>query len=192
MPKTIRGPVGGAVKLAGSALLGTMLLFCTSSTAQQTGPRQRKFKVQDECTFSDGATISFGRSATRTQRGADAWQAGDYQATALRVSGRTIIPPMENPIEMVPGLYTLFIDPSKGEPWTLIISKRTPQPGMAYPGKEYDVGRTSMGFDDSSRPPVQGFAIGCGHWGTSGPMFVWMESGTHVAYAKIQTVNTAF
>jgi len=150
--------------------------------------------VQYECTFSDGANIEFGRKASGAQTGADVWRTGDYEATAFRVTAQTIIPPMDSPIDMVPGLYTLFVDPSKGEPWTLIISKKTPQLGMAYPGNQYDVGRTSMGFDDSSRPPVQGFVIGCTKWGqdSRSPMFLYIESGTHVAYAKIQTMNGAF
>jgi hypothetical protein len=40
-----------------------------------------------------------------------------------------------------------------------------------------------------SRPPVETFAIGCAQH-RDAPIFVWMESGTHVAYAKIMVAKT--
>ena len=55
---------------------------------------------------------------------------------------------------------------------------------MLYPGKHYDVGRTQMGFDDSSRPPMANFVIGCTQH-KDAPIFIWMVSDIHVAYAKI-------
>jgi Protein of unknown function (DUF2911) len=150
--------------------------------------------IAEKCTFSDATTISFGNDAAGRNSGTQVWKAGNYEATAFRASARVIIPPIENPIEISPGLYTIFVDSSKGEPWTLIVSKKAPKPGMAYPGERFDVGRTAMGFDDSWRRPVEGIKIGCTHWGQDqkNPMFVYVESGTHIGYAKIQTVNGAW
>ena len=49
----------------------------------------------------------------------------------------------------------------KGKPpWTLIISKKTGEWGMPYPGEQYDLGRTELG-SDVVRPPVENFEIGC-------------------------------
>jgi Protein of unknown function (DUF2911) len=118
----------------------------------------------------------------------DVWQVGGYQATSFRVSERMLFPPLDHPLEIPAGSYTLFIDSSKGEPWTLIVSKKTGEWGIRYPGEQYDLGRMQMGFD-RSRPPVETFGIGCAQH-KAVPIFVWMESGTHVAYAKIMVEKT--
>jgi len=41
------------------------------------------------------------------------------------------IPPLDEPIDIPAGSYTLFVDLSKGEPWTLIISKKTGKAGRS-------------------------------------------------------------
>lgn len=146
--------------------------------------------VKEECTFSDGSTISFGHMASIShQSGEDVWRVGNYAATAFRVSERMLIPPLDKPIDIPAGTYTLFVDSSKGEPWTLIISKKTGKPGMLYPGKRYDVGRAQMGFDDSYRQPVPKFIIGCSQH-ENAPIFISMASDINVAYAKIEAVQT--
>jgi DUF2911 family protein len=171
-----------------------LVLAVSASGIVQGQASRTSTTVADECTFSDGTTISFGRKASRMpESGADVWRTGEYEATAFRVSDRTIIPPMDKPIDITAGLYTLFVDASKGEPWTLIISRQPPETGTPYPGKQFDVGRTAMGFDDSWRQPVKGFKIGCIPPGQNRhPVFIYIESGRHVAYAKVQTVNTAW
>ena len=64
---------------------------------------------QAECTFSDGGTITFGRKASGgSESGDDAWRAGDYEATAFRVSERMLIPPLDSPTEIPSGSYTLY------------------------------------------------------------------------------------
>jgi hypothetical protein len=64
---------------------------------------------------------------------------------------------------------------------------------MPRPVGSYDVGRTSTGFDDSARAPVEGFIIGCIHGQKKhAPMFLWIYSGTYVAYTKIVTMTAAF
>ena len=146
--------------------------------------------VKDECVFLDGSTISFGQKASGArQSGDDVWRVGSYAATAFRVSERMLIPPLDKPINIPPGMYTLFVDPSKGEPWILIVSKKTGLPGMPYPGAQYDLGRTQMGFDDSFRQPIPKFVIGCTQR-KDGPIFISMASDVHVAYAKIMAVGT--
>lgn len=174
-----------------TAVLSALLLLLRETAQERTAPIPPT--IAEKCTFSDATTISFGHDAG-TNSGTPVWKAGDYEATAFRASARVIIPPMENRIEMSPGLYTIFVDSSKDEPWTLIVSKKRPKVDMAYPGKRFDVGRTAMGFDDSWRQPVKGVQIGCTHWGKDqkNPMFIYMASGTHLAYAKIQTASAAW
>jgi hypothetical protein len=43
---------------------------------------------------------------------------------------------------MPPGHYTVFVDSDEAPPWTLIVSKRSSEWGIPYPGKQYDLGRT--------------------------------------------------
>ena len=173
-----------AVLLGAAAVLVTVPTFAHQAANEDTS--EARLMIKDECAFSDGSTISFGHKASGTQEsGDDVWRAGNYAATAFRVTERMRIPPIDEPILIPAGSYTLFVDPSKGEPWTLIISKKTGKSGMLYPGKHYDVGRTQMGFDESSRPPVANFIIGCTQH-KDAPIFIWMASDIHAAYAKIE------
>jgi hypothetical protein len=172
-----------------AVLLGTATVLVTVPlSAHQAANKDTEtmLMVRDECVFSDGSRISFGHKASGAhQSGDDVWHAGNYVATAFRVTERMRIPPLNEPIDIPAGRYTLFVDPSKGEPWTLIISKKTGKSGMLYPGQQYDVGRTQMGFDDSSRPPVANFIVGCTQH-KDAPIFISMASDIHVAYAKIE------
>lgn len=139
-----------------------------------------------QCTFSDGSTITFGRKAAvagAPKSGEEVWRAGDYEATAFVASETMRTGGIPGDPEIPAGGYTIFIDRTKGPSWTLIISKKTGTWGMPYPGKQYDLERISMGYDVLS-PPAETFTIGCVEHHQS-PMFLWAESGTHVAYAKI-------
>jgi hypothetical protein len=134
--------------------------------------------LRDQCTFSNGGTIAFGGEGPV---GAG-WRTGEYEATTFRVSKRMVIPPMDQPLVIPPGHYTLFVKAEGKPPWTMIISRKTGPWGMSYPGEQYDLGRTFMGSD--VRPPVQEFVIGCTQVGEA-PIFVWMQSGRFVALLKI-------
>jgi len=189
LPRLRESVYGAAISLATLTLAITAGLLAQGVADEDKSQAPRQM-VQDECTFSDGGTITFGHKASGAkQSGGDVWQVGGYKATSLRVSERMLIPPLDQPLEIPAGSYTVFIDSNKGEPWTLIISKKTGEWGMPYPGEQYDLGRMQMGFDDSSRPPVETFAIGCAQH-KDAPIFVWMESGSHVAYAKIMVAKT--
>jgi hypothetical protein len=138
-----------------AALLGTAAILTTVPLFAHQGANEDNSEamltVKAECTFSDGSTISFGHKGMgEHQSGDDVWQTGNYAATAFRVTKRMRIPPLDDPTDIPAGSYTVFVDASKDEPWTLIISKKTGK-AMLYPGKQYDVGRTQMGFDDTFR-----------------------------------------
>jgi hypothetical protein len=184
----------GACKLICCAvvLLSTASVLVTvplSAHQPANGTPKGMMTTKDECTFSDGSTISFGdRALGAYLSGDNVWRAGNYAATAFRASERMRIPPLDAPIDIPAGGYTLFVDTSNGEPWTLIISKKTGKSGMLYPGKQYDVGRTQMGFDDSSRPPIANFIVGCTQH-KDAPIFIWMAADVHVGYAKVEAVS---
>ena len=62
------------------------------------------------------------------------WRAGANEATTfvttadLTVGGKTV----------PAGSYTLFAIPNADKPWTLIISKKTGEWGIPYPGEQFD------------------------------------------------------
>jgi|SRR5947209_4032782 len=81
------------------------------------------------------------------------WRAGANEATALNTEADldingTIIPA---------GSYTIFILPEPGK-MTLIISKKTGEWGIPYPGEEFDLARIPMNLS-TTNSPVEQFTI---------------------------------
>jgi hypothetical protein len=138
-------------------------------------------KPQSTCTFADGSTMTFG---TGKSPSAESWHTGIYDATTLRVSEEMLIPPMNKPLRIPAGTYTIFVTDGGQPPWTLIVSKKTGEWGMPYPGEEYDLGRADMGSDVNQ--PVDKFVIGCRN---AGPMFVSLQLGRFSGLLKILAVN---
>jgi len=67
------------------------------------------------------------------------WRAGANEATALVTTGDFTLGDLAVPA----GSYTLFVDISDPDNWTLIVSKATGEWGLAYDGTK-DLGRTKM------------------------------------------------
>ncbi len=176
-------------------LLATAWVFATPLSSPQTSSENKSqapyHALASECTFSDGGTVTFGRKALGTSgaSGDGAWRTGRYEATALRVSERMVIPPVDSPLEIPVGSYTIFVVAEGMPPWTLIVSKKAGAWGMAYPGEQYDLGRARLGSD--VQPPVENFVIGCRNFkDTGGPIMLWMQSFRQVAYAKMLAAHT--
>lgn len=150
-----------------SVILLALALFATSNRAQMgmgmgmEGQRQSPAAKAD-CSFADGKTIHVDYSSPR-MRGrkifgglvsyGEVWRAGANEATtfvtntALTVGGK----------DVPAGNYTLFAIPNP-DAWTLIISKKTGEWGIPYPGESYDLGRVPMKV--SKLPsPVENFTI---------------------------------
>jgi hypothetical protein len=73
------------------------------------------------------------------------WRAGANSATTLKTDGDLTIGDLKVPA----GTYTLFVDISNPDNWTLIVSKATGEWGLAYDNTK-DLGRTKMTM---SKPP---------------------------------------
>jgi Protein of unknown function (DUF2911) len=74
------------------------------------------------------------------------WRGGANAATTIKTEGDIMIGDV-----MVPaGTYTLFVDISDPNNWTLIVNKQTGQWGLAYDGTQ-DLGKTKMTM---SKPPA--------------------------------------
>jgi hypothetical protein len=81
------------------------------------------------------------------------WRAGANSATALHTDADLDIGSLHVPA----GDYTLFVDVSNPDQWTLIVSKKTGEWGLAYDNTA-DLGRVKM---EMSKPaaPVEKFQI---------------------------------
>jgi hypothetical protein len=73
------------------------------------------------------------------------WRAGANAATTLQTDGDLTIGDLSVP----KGKYTLFVDISNPDEWTLIVSKETGEWGLAYKSSE-DLGKVKM---QMSKPP---------------------------------------
>ena len=67
------------------------------------------------------------------------WRAGANAATTLETDGDLMIGDLHVPA----GKYTLFVDISDPDQWTLIVNKKTGEWGLAYDGSQ-DLGKTKM------------------------------------------------
>lgn len=74
------------------------------------------------------------------------WRGGANAATTLKTDGDVKI----GDITVPKGTYTLFVDISDPDNWTLIVNKKTGEWGLAYDGSQ-DLGKTKMTM---SKPPT--------------------------------------
>ncbi|HEX4757539.1 MAG TPA: DUF2911 domain-containing protein [Terracidiphilus sp.] len=74
------------------------------------------------------------------------WRAGANPATLFKTEGDITVGDLKVPA----GTYTLFVDISDPDNWTLIVNKQTGQWGLAYDGSQ-DLGKTKMTM---SKPPA--------------------------------------
>ena len=73
------------------------------------------------------------------------WRAGANAATTLETNGDLMIGDVHVPA----GKYTLFVDISDPDQWTLIVNKKTGEWGLAYDGSQ-DLGKTKMSMSKPS------------------------------------------
>jgi hypothetical protein len=81
------------------------------------------------------------------------WRTGANEATTFVTNTNVDVGGTKVPA----GNYTLFTVPSQKQ-WTLIISKKTGEWGIPYPGKEQDLARIPMRSEELSTP-VEQFTI---------------------------------
>jgi Protein of unknown function (DUF2911) len=141
-----------------SFLAAATLLFCVSTALAQNAPAS----PPETATRSVGGasiTIKYSSPRVKGREGRifgpgglishdphyPVWRAGANSATALHTTGNLKIGDVSVPA----GDYTLFVDISNPDQWTLIISKDTKEWGLRYDNTK-DLGRTPMTM---SKPP---------------------------------------
>jgi hypothetical protein len=140
------------------ALSAATALFCVSTVLAQNAPASPpetatgtiggvsvtikysspRVKGREGKIFSPGGLISHDPHYP-------VWRAGANSATALHTTGNLKIGDVSVPA----GDYTLFVDISNPDQWTLIVSKDTKEWGLRYDNSK-DLGKTSMTM---SKPP---------------------------------------
>ena len=100
-------------------------------------------------TLADGKTITIDYSRPK-MRGrkiygglvpyGEVWRAGANEATSFVTQSNLLVGGTAVPA----GSYTLFILPQQSGPWKLIVSKKTGEWGIPYPGEQYDFARIDM------------------------------------------------
>jgi Protein of unknown function (DUF2911) len=142
------------------ALLVLVIVPATLCCAQQDKTQRPSPPASATCKFDDGKVINTDYSSPRMKGRkifggvvpyGQVWRTGANEATTLvtdtdlKVGGK----------EIPAGSYTLFTVPA-ADKWTLIISKKTGEPGTPYPEGE-DLLRVEMKVAQTS--PVENFTI---------------------------------
>jgi hypothetical protein len=143
-----------------STALG-LLLFATLAPAQQDKAARPSPPAKATCSVGD-ATINVDYSSPRAKGRkifggivpyGQEWRLGANEATTFVTSAAVTVGGTKVPA----GSYTLFAVPTEDK-WTLVISKKTGEWGVPYPGKDSDFARVDM--KASKLPsPMENFTI---------------------------------
>ncbi|HXJ06600.1 MAG TPA: DUF2911 domain-containing protein [Candidatus Acidoferrum sp.] len=147
--------------IAGFSL--ALAFLATQASCQQDKSKRPSPAAKAECALPDGKTITVDYSSPRAKGRkiygelvpyGKVWRAGANEATTfvtttdLKVGGK----------DVPAGSYTIFTIPEQDK-WTLIISKKTGEWGLAYAGPGEDLARVDMKV--SKLPAnVEDFTIG--------------------------------
>jgi len=141
------------------------LVACAQDASKRPSP-----SAQAQCKFSDGKTIKTDYSSPRVKGRkifgglvpyGEVWRTGANDATTLVTDTNVKIGDKDVPA----GNYTIFAIPN-ADKWTLIISKKTGEWGIPYPGEGDDLARTDMRVSQLPSA-VENFTIGFDQTGST-------------------------
>ena len=141
------------------------LLACAQDASKRPSPA-----AQAQCKFTDGKTIKSDYSSPRMKGRkifgglvpyGEVWRAGANDATTLVTDTNLNVGGKDVPA----GSYTLFALPN-ADKWVLIISKKTGEWGVPYPGEGDDFTRVDMKVSSLSSP-MENFTIGFDQTGST-------------------------
>ena len=139
----------------------TLLVLASLVSAQDKAKRPSP-PAQAQCKFSDGKTVTVDYSSPRMKGRKifgslvpfnEVWRAGANEATTFVTNTNVNVGGKDVPA----GNYTIFAVPSPDK-WTLVISKKTGEWGIPYPGEGDDLARADMAVTKTSAP-VENFTI---------------------------------
>jgi len=139
MRRTIAFLAAGSLALVLMAVLGS---------AQMDKSSRPSPAAKAACALADGKSITVDYSSPRAKGRkifgglvpyGEVWRAGANEATTFVTTTDVMVGGTHVPA----GNYTLFAIPDKDK-WTLIISKKTGEWGIPYPGADQDFARVDM------------------------------------------------
>jgi len=144
------------------AVVLTAMAVSVLASAQQDRSKRPSPPGLAECKFADGKTVrvDYSRPSAKGRKIYGGlvpydkeWRTGANEATTFVANSNLEVGGAKVPA----GNYTLFTIPSQKQ-WTLIISKKTGEWGIPYPGKGEDQARVPMRSEELSTP-VEQFTI---------------------------------
>jgi len=123
-------------------------LMAALGSAQNDKAARPSPAAKASCTLADGKTVTVDYSSPRAKGRkvygglvpyGDVWRAGANEATTFVTTAELMVGGSHVPA----GSYTIFTIPKKDK-WTLIISKKTGEWGIPYPGADSDFARVDM------------------------------------------------
>jgi hypothetical protein len=145
-----------------AVLLLSVAVLTTSSRGQEDKGKRPSPPAQASCKFTDGKTITMDYSSPRMNGRkiygglvpyGKVWRVGANEATTFVSDTRLTVGGKEVPA----GSYTIFAVPDEDK-WTLVISKKTGEWGIPYPGASDDLARANMKATKLPSP-VENFTI---------------------------------
>jgi Protein of unknown function (DUF2911) len=141
-------------------------ILASPLSAQQDKSKRPSPPASAQCTFPDGKTLKVDYSSPR-MRGrkiygglvpyGKVWRVGANEATTFVTDADLMVGDKTVPA----GNYTMFAVPEPGK-WTLILSKKTGEWGIPYPGAQYDFTRVPMEVS-KLKTPLEDFTISFAH-----------------------------
>jgi hypothetical protein len=134
-----------AVLAVGGMTLGLMAVLGSAQMDKASRPSPA---AKASCALADGKTITVDYSSPRAKGRkiygglvpyGEVWRAGANEATTFVTTADLMVGGSHVPA----GSYTLFAIPNKDK-WTLVISKKTGEWGIPYPGADQDLARVDM------------------------------------------------
>lgn len=148
-----------AVLAVGCLTLGLMAAL---GSAQMDKAARPSPAAKANCDVGGGRTVSVDYSSPRMKgrkvfgdlvKYGEVWRTGANEATTFVTNGDVMVGGQHVPA----GNYTLFTVPNQDK-WTLIVSKKTGEWGIPYPGADQDLVRVDMKAS-SVGAPVENFTI---------------------------------
>lgn len=147
--------------IVGSAVL-LVALAAVAIHAQQDKSKRPSPPATAKCDLGGGKSITVDYSSPRAKGRkvfggivpfGEVWRAGANEATTFVTTGDLMVGGQHVPA----GKYTIFTIPNQDK-WTLIISKKTGEWGIPYPGADSDLTRVDMKVSPTSGA-VEDFTI---------------------------------
>jgi hypothetical protein len=168
-----------SVVVLGLAVLATS---CMGQTNRPSPP------AKADCKFADGKTITVNYSSPRMKGRkifgdlvpfGKVWRAGENEATTFVTDANLTVGGKDVPA----GGYTIFTLPNQ-DSWKLIISKKTGEWGVPYPGEGDDFARIDMKVSQLPSP-LENFTIAFDHaGGTCTMQFDWESTRASIAITE--------